>query len=156
MAESQLLLAFFQYPTNNDIFATCRLEPRQVIIHRKRDLWLEPLSPISIERRPKKRRDRFLHYGLDYDKQAKRKYYEGSMRKLRYSDQPLLRLGIYSTTFPDMQPALFGRVYLDTRKDQEEVKNYLREINRNMWLLGQGRAVALFPLTPENLRRVSA
>lgn len=135
----------FSYPTDNRIGARTRLATRRVVVHNERDLRIKPLEPVTIKLDPNRRRGQLLISAFDISLQRWRRFYYDSMRSIKISEQPLMRLGMYDT-LSDREPRLFGRLWTDTRDDQAEVKRLIKLANQ--WLAdhGSGECVGLFPL----------
>jgi len=133
------------YPTDNRVGAKTRLEPRRIVVRSERDLRELPLDPVTLRLRPKVRRGQLLIVGYDLDRRRTRKFYFDSMRSLRVSDRPLMRLGIYSA-FGEDEPRLFGGPLTDCRADQEHARRVIEALNRWLYEQGTGKCAGLFPL----------
>jgi predicted DNA-binding transcriptional regulator YafY len=133
------------YPSDNRVGAITRLETRRIVLRYERDLRQSPLDPVTLRLRPKVRRGQLLIVGYDLDRRAMRRFYVDSMRGLRVSDQPLMRLGIYSALGDD-EPRLFGQPLTDCRADQEHARRVIESLNRWLYERGTGQVAGLFPL----------
>ena len=135
----------FSYPSVNRVGAKTRLETRRLVIEGERDLRQKPLSVISIVRRPTLRRGPLLLWGFDLDRQRPRKFYFDSIRSLRISDQPLMRLGIYDA-LGLTEPVYFDKPLTDSRADMEHARRVIEHMNQLFIDRGTGQIVRLFPL----------
>lgn len=69
----------FYYPRHNCQGMHAKKELRRVKVNRIRDLFSEPLDPMTLALAPAVRRSRFLVEGLDLDKLSERSFYVDSM-----------------------------------------------------------------------------
>ena len=136
----------FSYPADNRIGVKTRLSKRRIVVKTERDLVILPLDSQTVKLDPWRRRGQILVAGFDLDKQVWRRFYADSMRSVKVSDQPLMRLGLYDP-LAESVPFLYGRPWTDSKSDQAEVKRLIKMANQ--WLIdhGRGQVVGLFPIT---------
>jgi hypothetical protein len=147
-------VVIFSYPEDNRVGVKTRLNPRRIVVRKERDLRESPLESRTIKLDPNRRRGQLLITGFDIDRQRVRRFYFDSMRSLKVSDQPLMRLGLYDPLVENDVPQLFGSLWTDSRADQAEVRRMIRLVND--WLADRQSTycIGLFPLQSKS--RVSA
>lgn len=134
------------YPADNRVNVRTRLEPRRFVVHSQRDLAVSPLDPISIQRRPRIRRGQLLVSAYDLDRQRYRRFYVDSMRSLRVSTLPLMRIGVYD--FFESEPRFIGGLLTDSRSDMDHARQVLKTLNAWLYDQNTGQVARLFPVIP--------
>jgi hypothetical protein len=122
---------YFSYPSDNRIRRVTKLEPRRIVIQSVRDLIEQPLEERTIRLNKFLRRGQLLIRGFDLVKQRMRSFYVDSMRSIKESHRPLVRLGIYDP-MSNAPPRLYGRPFTDSNDDRNELK--WRMDMATMWL----------------------
>lgn len=135
----------FSYPICNQVGVWTRFHRRSFVVESIRDLEAEPLTLAEINRRPSLRRSRFLLIGQDVELHEPRKFYVGSIRRIRKLDARLTRFAFVDPVTEEIRQWI-GTIYTDRKTDQEIARTVFRQMqNRIKQVQRFPYVVALLP-----------
>ncbi|MGC4005753.1 MAG: hypothetical protein QM811_22590 [Pirellulales bacterium] len=152
---SELVVMEYLYPNINRYRVPVYFQQRRGLVLSERNLNERPLSDLALWRRPDLRRSERLFLVWDFEKQQYRKFYEGSMRRIRTSKQQVFQIGMFDP-MSDAPPKMYGPIVTDLQADLKKARDFIKVANEWLSYSRHGFVAQLFPFVQVPSRQLVA